>query len=243
MEITDELKKQFNRFNAYLLSTQAEDGLTWDYYIYEVDNVEYGHGPYVANNYGSKIDLSKFTTEVKILEEILEHNVNNIDFSDYLECDNCNGSGHLEITYDPSESTLNFELTISTIDTETYDNEISFSKLASEQSPYTWRNYEYLKQFGDQEKINNWREEYGDVIDITYDGAGDSGQINEYEYSQDLEYALYEIIDVYHSGWEINEGSTGEMQIDFKNEVIKIMHNQNIEDSFVEDLSSVKIFE
>jgi len=32
------------------------------------------------------------------------------------------------------------------------------------------------------------------------------------------------------------------MQIDFKNEIVKIMHNQNIEDSFVEDLPSVKIF-
>ena len=243
MKITDELKKQFKRFNAYLLSTQAEDGLTWDYYIYDVDNVEHGYGPYVTNNYGSKIDLSKFTSEVKILEEILEHQLDEIKFDGYLGCDNCNGNGHLQISYDPSESVLNFDLTINTIDTETYDNEISFSKLASEQSQYTWRNYEYLKQFGDQEKINQWREEYGDVINVTYDGGGDSGQINEYEYSQDLEYALYEIIDVYHSGWEINEGSTGEMQIDFKNEVVKITHHQNIEDSFGEDLPSVKIFE
>ena len=190
MKITDELKKQFNRFNAYLLSTKAEDGLCWDYYIYDVDSVEYGHGPYVSNDYGFKIDLSKFTTEVKILEEILEHKLNEIDFDDYLGCGNCNGNGHLQITYDPSESVLNFDLTVNTIDTETYDNKIPFSKLASEQSQYTWRNYEYLKLFGDQEKINEWKEEYGDYITVTYDGYGDSGQINEYEYSQQLDRLL-----------------------------------------------------
>ena len=95
MKITDELKKQFNRFNAYLLSTKAEDGLTWDYYIYDVDSVEYGHGPYVTNNYGSKIDLSKFKTEVKILEEILEHQLDEIDFHDYLGCDNQIGRAHV----------------------------------------------------------------------------------------------------------------------------------------------------
>lgn len=243
MKITDELKKQFNRFNAYLLSTKAEDGLTWDYYIYDVDSVEYGHGPYVSNDYSFKIDLSKFTTEVKILEEILEHQLNEIEFYDYLECDNCNGNGHLQITYDPSESVLNFDLTVNTIDEETYENKIPFLKLASEQSQYTWRNYEYLKLFGDQEKINQWKEEYGDEITVTYDGYGDSGQINEYEYSQQLEYAIYEIIDVYHSGWEINEGSSGEITINFENQEVNILHHQNIEDSFSEDLPPIKIFE
>jgi hypothetical protein len=53
---------------------------------------------------------------------------------------------------------------------------------------------------------------------------GDSGQIEEpTDITQDIEYLGYEIIDVYHSGWENNEGADGRIVIDFNQRTISLI--------------------
>lgn len=243
MKISEDFKKKLIRFNSYLLSI-TEDGLIWNMSIYDFDEIDYSDGPYSANNYHQKINLSKFTEEVKYFEELIDDHIKNSDISSYLNDDNCTGSANLTVTYLPNKYVFNFDLSVYTIDTIEYENIITFKEISNKVSTYSFREYTYLKKFGDKSIIENWKNEYGNVINVTYDGGGDSGQINDSDkYSEDFEYAIYEIIDLYHSGWEINEGSAGEILINFTDQLIKISHNQNTEDSFIKELPTIKLFE
>ena len=64
MKILEDFKKKLIRFNSYLLS-MTEEGLIWNMSIDDFQDIEYSDGPYSANNYHQKINLSKFTEEVK----------------------------------------------------------------------------------------------------------------------------------------------------------------------------------
>ena len=59
--------------------------------------------------------------------------------------------------------------------------------------------------------------------------------------NQDIEYTGYEIIDLYHSGWENNEGGDGIISFDFEERTVLITHNQNYEGDFHEHLGEFKL--
>ena len=63
------------------------------------------------------------------------------------------------------------------------------------------------------------------VRELQYNGYGDSGQIDEpTDLPQEIEYLGYEIIDIYFSGWENNEGADGTIVINFNEKTISIHH-------------------
>lgn len=75
-----------------------------------------------------------------------------------------------------------------------------------------------------------------DNVTITYDGSGDSGYIESYGYTSseqkvdlpdDIEDICYRELGSNFSGWEINEGSNGEIII--TNNSLSIYHNWNVE--------------
>ena len=91
------------------------------------------------------------------------------------------------------------------------------------------------------------KKDYGNNLELNYDGGGDSGQINDYGYSdtgsvrvnRDIEYVGYEIIDIYHSGWENNEGGDGNIIFDFEKQTVILSHNENGTDTDVQHLGEV----
>jgi hypothetical protein len=109
--------------------------------------------------------------------------------------------------------------------------------------------YVYLKKLGDSNFIEKMKKDYGNTLEITYEGGGDSGQINDYgdsetssvRLNEDIEYTGYEIIDLYHSGWENNEGGDGRIKFNFDEGTVMLSHNMNYEDEFVQDIGEFKL--
>jgi hypothetical protein len=104
------------------------------------------------------------------------------------------------------------------------------------------RGEEEVKKLTNEDFLNRMKEEYGSYVRMGYDGSGDSGWIQDQVDSEkgskgstnELENIAYEALELFHAGWEINEGSSGHMVFDFENQEFKIVHYQNIEDE-VED--------
>ena len=84
----------------------------------------------------------------------------------------------------------------------------------------------------------------------TCDGSGDSGWIDDNVDSEkeskvstpQLENIAYEALEMFHAGWEINEGSSGSMTFNFENQTFIIDHYTNIEEE-VEDFYKSFSFE
>jgi hypothetical protein len=100
---------------------------------------------------------------------------------------------------------------------------------------YSQNNPNKRERFLDKEFINELKTKYGNEILLTYEGGGDDGWINDFmetdkgEVRMDslLEDISYNVIDLFHGGWENNEGSNGSILINLDDEVITITHNNN----------------
>ena len=237
--LSEEDKKKLRRFSFYLQTTSAVDGLNWTQYVYEYNEMDSAYGPH------PQVDLSKFTTEVELIENIFEKVIDNYDFEDMIySVEGSTGSANIEIIFNPED--LHLEITIDIYYLEVFDTEtmVTFEEVSRiENGPYTFQRYDSLKNFGDPSFIEECKKEYKNELEISYDGYGDSGQLSVDIPNQKLEYAIYELIDLYHSGWEINEGSTGTIYINFEEKTIKIYHSQNSEDSVHKELVSIDLLE
>jgi hypothetical protein len=97
------------------------------------------------------------------------------------------------------------------------------------------------------EFISEMLKKYGDIVEITYEGSSDSGWLNDEVASSDGETSLdgrleditYELLDLYHSGWEINEGSNGTFAYNFQNKTVSVNHNQNYDEEIEENYMTI----
>ena len=236
--LSEQDKKKLKRFSFYLQTTAAEDGLNWTQYVYEYNEMDNAYGPH------PKVDLSKFTTEIELIENIFEKAIANYDIEDLIySVEGSTGSANIEITFTPQD--LHLEISIDIYYLEVYDSEkmITFDEASRSEPMYTFQRHEYLKNFTDESFIEKCKKEYGNELEVSYDGYGDSGQLSTDILNNELEYAIYELIDLYHSGWEINEGSTGTIYINFQDRIIKIYHSQNSEDAVHRELVSIDLLE
>jgi hypothetical protein len=82
---------------------------------------------------------------------------------------------------------------------------------------------------------------------IEFEGAGDSGAVSETiklyrntgpteeeEVDDDVENLCYVMLSEY-PGWEINEGSSGDFNLNFETGIIELSYGQNIEDDMAID--------
>lgn len=68
---------------------------------------------------------------------------------------------------------------------------------------------------------------------VEYNGSNDEGWVGDVELAssdarQDVENAVYEILEQRYGGWEINEGSSGKVTIDFDKGTFKVSHDENV---------------
>ena len=119
--------------------------------------------------------------------------------------------------------------------------EKSFKDLSEMTNP--WRSGEReLTKLTNEDFLNEMKEIYGSYVKLRYDGSGDSGWIDDNVDSEkesklstpQLENIAYEALEMFHAGWEINEGSSGSMTFNFENQTFIIDHYYNIEEE-VED--------
>jgi hypothetical protein len=77
------------------------------------------------------------------------------------------------------------------------------------------------------------------VLEIKYQGGGDSGYIEDsFEYPnsdqvipEEITNWCYEQLEHNFAGWEINEGSQGHFKLDFKNKTVILQHTYNNDES------------
>lgn len=98
-----------------------------------------------------------------------------------------------------------------------------------------------------QDKVNEYLDSNNtNSIRIEYNGSGDSGELEScyndetnqiVDLDGEIEDICYEILNSEFGGWEINEGSSGEILI--KREGIYIDHNWNTEENITSDLDLI----
>jgi len=250
IKLTDEQKKIINRYNLYLMAVVGDSGIFWDGYISEDDGLYDIEGPH-SRRYDTSDDIDREGNGAILLNDIISEFIKNEEdnFISYLFCDDCTGYGSINVKYSPMDSKIKIFLNITTRDSQETENFMTFDNLKNETQNQWGTKYEYLKKLGDPKFIEKMKKDYGNTLEITYYGGGDSGQINSYgdsetssvQINEDIESTGYEIIDLYHSGWENNEGGDGRIKFDFEEGTVMLSHNMNYEDEFVQDIGEFKL--
>ena len=253
IKISDEDKKILNKYNHLLMAVVGEDGLVGYGYVSEDEGL-YDYvtlQPAGPHGWDRRNEIEPESEGYNILynavEEFLRYNSN--EFADYLYCDDCTGYGMVNVNYNPFNSTLKVDLDITVRGTENYHNEFTFEQLKNQPNGMWGQKYNELKKLGNPEFIEKMKQDYGNTLELTYDGGGDSGQINDYgdsnhgsvRINRDIEYVGYEVIDIYYSGWENNEGGDGRIIFDFENQTVTLNHTYYVENSENEYIGEFKI--
>ena len=250
IKLTDEQRKIINRYNSYLMAVVGDSGIFWDGYISEDDGLYDLEGPH-SRRYDTSDDIDREGNGAILLNNIITEFVENNEdeFMSFLYCDNCTGYGSINVKYSPVDSKIKIFLNITTRDSQETENFMAFDDLKNKTQNQWGSKYVYLKKLGDSNFIEKMKKDYGNTLEITYEGGGDSGQINDYgdsetssvRLNEDIEYTGYEIIDLYHSGWENNEGGDGRIKFNFDEGTVMLSHNMNYEDEFVQDIGEFKL--
>ena len=83
-----------------------------------------------------------------------------------------------------------------------------------------------MKKLNDPDFVLKSINELGPVLEVNYDGGGDSGYLqDEGDMPEVFTDISYEILSAFYGGWEINEGSQGSILYDFRNKKVSIQHN------------------
>lgn len=204
MKLSDQLKKELKK---YCLLLHAYSDTSWTTQLWFEADDDY------IERFDSEIKFHNHRTNQKmevppIIENFLQDLRININFDEIYEIwpgeNYCRG--YLIFKFEPEdelfELVIDFE--VETVDDYTFNNQIDNFQLTQEDTTY----------------INN-ASENNIVSNVTFDGGGDSGYIESVD-SEDREVPrfildiLYEVLEERYGGWEINEGSSGEFEIDYK---------------------------
>jgi hypothetical protein len=232
MELTEKQKIDLRKFSKLLNALNMEDGVEYvfrHYYKWESDEPE---GPYYRNK-NIKSELHFIPESIgSLFEEIKDNFDTDLFYNDYYD----NYNGGLYLIVNAEKKMLIVKYTYYSMITEDSMIEKSFKDLSEMTNP--WRSGEdEVKKLTNEYFLNSMKEEYGSSVELNYDGSGDSGWVNDNVYSEkghkyltnELENIAYEVLEKFHAGWEINEGSRGDMDFNFENQTVTIAHYQNIE--------------
>lgn len=234
IKITEEQYKKLQKLKIFLDATLGEEDNSF-YFIaayYDYDGLDIIEGPFTTKSYYTPIDILDNQFLEIIIEDIITSRDNQDEYSNYISYDGGSASGNVQATYNPNNMEIDLVVNYGVYVEDPYNSKFTFDELKVRTT--NWGSeYKELKKLGDEDLINKYKEEYGGWIILTYDGSGDSGQINDdYEsekesstgVNSDIESIAYEALDVNYSGWENNEGSRGEIIIDFDSKTIVVKH-------------------
>jgi len=210
MEITlnDEQKKELSVFLRYIKSYGSDTAYTKIYY--------YGG---MVDYYDNQIrsGTGKIIKTYPSIDKVVSELIDQIDFNLY-DIESENGSNHVEIEFFSSEKKIMITVYETVTDTEPASTSGSILEL-------------------ENDDLNDLKEKGVTLVEITYNGGGDSGFIDEdmevdsketVKVSAGIENVCYNILQEF-GGWEINEGSQGKITFDFVSDNYSVYHEWNTE--------------
>lgn len=238
-----EEKKSLERYNNYLIAVFGDDGINWGGYIYEGGDFEYnGDAMPTKNGWQRRDEIDHDEPAMKILNGIAQSTLNNTDYYRYTDCEECDGSGYINLYYNPITKTFKTEIEVNERKSEDRTTNRTFDQVLEGTDNYH-RNVEF-KKLKDQSFIdelineNNGQTEF----EFPYQGYGDSGQIEtDLPWNSKIVSIAYEIIDLYYGGWENDSGADGVIIINLENKTVSIKHTEFYTESFSVDGDEIKL--
>jgi hypothetical protein len=238
MELTQQQIKDLKKMSLVLNALNMEDSVCYNYKCYDSEWDTLDGPTYRGRNVSGELSLPDSILD--LFSEIRD----NFDTSNFYDgyYDNENGSltfcivadrNGIDVTYDYYE-----------MNTENTSLEKTFKELASISLPWHMRNDKPVtKILENSDFINEMIDKYGDFLQVRYDGGGDSGWLEaEITSSKDeesldgrIEDLVYFLLELFHGGWEVNEGSNGSVSFHFKERLVVIQHNMNYQEEREED--------
>lgn len=202
IELTEKEIKTLKLFSYYVQSQGCKE-VYCDVYFYEAGVIDDWYlGEWYCQSDGSKIE--SYDSAIEVFTDI----VKKIPIASYLD-DEYDGKGEISISMDTNERKLDFRL----YEEVQNENDMGDSKeINFEEDPE-------IEKF-----INKLKEEEVYVGKVEFNGGGDSGEVYGYleadhtnvDLDRDIENFLYNWLENFYGGWEINEGSHGDFVFDLK---------------------------
>jgi len=243
MELTQQQINDLKKVSLVLNALNMEDSVCYNYRCYDSDWDTLDGPTYKGRNVSGELSLPDSILD--LFAEIRD----NFDTSNFYDgyYDNENGTltfcimadrKVIDVTYDHYE-----------MNTENTSLEKTFKELASLSLPWHMRNDKPVnKILENPDFINEMIDKYGDFLQVRYDGGGDSGWLEaEITSSKDeesldgrMEDLVYFLLELFHSGWEIDEGSSGSVTFHFDEQKVVIQHNMNYQEEHEEDYMTIE---
>jgi hypothetical protein len=229
-ELTEDQRKYFNKFSLYLDAIFGSDGIQWELGLgneyFDIREL-YGPTPSGQYNRGRENNMPNDDDPGMVLldtivSKFIEDNID--DITNHFYCDDCSGDGYMTVNYNPENKNLTFNLGVNLTLSNNEEHMLTFNDLINAPQPQWGRPYQELKKLQYDEFINKYKSELGNEVEMVYNGGGDDGQIDS-DYPDEIIHLGYEIIDVYYSGWENNEGADGSIVINFDEKMVYLNHN------------------
>jgi hypothetical protein len=219
-----------------------EDGVQYKYNCYD----DWDHGLDGPTYRGRSVyEVGQLPQSIDILFDDIKNDFDMDNFyNDYYGT--ANGSLNFEINADKKQIIITYDF----YETKTDETKIehTFQNVVNTTLPWYREGRDRKdKLLVNPEFISEMLKKYGDIVEITYEGSSDSGWLNDEVASSDGETSLdgrleditYELLDLYHSGWEINEGSNGTFAYNFQNKTVSVNHNQNYDEEIEENYMTI----
>lgn len=238
IKVPQELKKELQKFNLYCRATTDDIKINWSYYYYVEEGLELSWSNMHQVKYGGEIE-----TYFDELIERFEKEYSDI-LDDETDCNECTGTASFEINYSPITSTFEMYTTIYTQDTSYFEYSKTFDELSKQ--PRSFWNQSGTRLY---EKLNddNFVQSLIDENDgntefeMNFEGYGDSGSIEDGNYSASIENLGYEILELYAAGFENNEGGKGTIYFNLKDKKMNLEYYQNYEQSFIGSSEEIRL--
>jgi len=229
-KLTEDQRKYFNKFSLYLDAIFGSDGIQWELGLgneyFDIREL-YGPTPSGQYNRGRENNMPNDDDPGMVLldtivSKFIEDNID--DITNHFYCDDCSGDGYMTVNYNPENKNLTFNLGVNLTLSNNEEHMLTFNDLINAPQPQWGQPYQELKKLQYDEFINKYKSELGNEVEMVYNGGGDDGQIDN-DYPDEIIHLGYEIIDVYYSGWENNEGADGSIVINFDEKMVYLTHN------------------
>ena len=230
--LTLEEKKYLQRVCRYLGSLGMTNGIIefeFDYSEFDCEDVDWKQITTFSNNYTAEIPDVMIEISKKLLNYVCEN-----DLIRTPDVDDINWQ-RIEIDLDCEDSTISVVLDYNYYDIG--DTETDTRSLEEEEENESLR--EVFDVLEDDPDIEDR------ILTIDYSGGGDSGYLEDSFNSGDSVPAVvsdfcYNMLENRFGGWEINEGSQGNFEIDLDNKEITLNHTYNIDETGIDTLLEEK---
>ena len=250
LRLNDEQKKLLKRYNALLMAV-ADEGIFWKAW-YSQGDIDGADGPYPQgdNWYGRRNEVEPESEPAKFLTQIVEDYISSIsgDIDSYAYDDDTTGSGDVIFEYNPQTMTFNIDIRYYTREGEDRETEKSFSEVSQDQPQWAFgdQSKRPYKKLNDDEFVQSIVDKNNGktYFELSYNGYGDSGEIVEEDginWENPVLELAYDVLDLYHSGWENNEGADGRIVIDLENKEIGLYHTSYYDAEQLDNLGELKL--